>query len=147
MYNYEAELVLRSYMPKELEKGMLFVRVTEHETILWELETIPFDKEKFLVEHGAPMEVCIIDENGDILAEPHEIGWWDEGVHVDELRPISLKDINVIINEYDGWLDIEIHESFYDEEISTIIPNFVEQKVVLKFLTEEEDDELYSMQE
>jgi hypothetical protein len=37
-----------------------------------------------------------------------------------------------------GWLDIEIHESFYDEEISTIIPNFVEQKVVLKFLTEEE---------
>ena len=147
MYNYEAELVLRSYMPKELEKGMLFVRVTEHETILWELETIPFDKEKFLVEHGAPMEICIIDGD-DILAEPHEIGWWDEGEHVDELRPISLKDINVIINEYDGWLDIEIHESFYDEEISTIIPNFVEQKVVLKFLTEEEeDDELYSVQE
>jgi len=107
MYNYEAELVLRSYMPKELEKGMLFVRVTEHETILWELETIPFDKEKFLVEHGAPMEICIIDGD-DILAEPHEIGWWDEGEHVDELRPISLKDINVIINEYDGWLDIGV---------------------------------------
>jgi hypothetical protein len=137
MYNYEAELVLRSYMPKELEKGMLFLSITEHETKLWKLETIPFDKEKFLVEHGAPMEVCIVD-GGDILAEPHEIGWWDEGEHTDELRPLSLDDINIIINEYDGWLDIEIHESFYDEEISTIIPNFVEQKVVLKFLTEEE---------
>jgi hypothetical protein len=138
MYNYEAELVLRSYMPKKLEKGMLFLSVNEHETKLWELETIPDDKDRFLVENGAPMELCIIDENGDILAETHEIGWFDEGEHTDELRSISLDDINIIINEYEGWLDIEIHESFYDEEISTIIPNFVEQKVVIKFLTEEE---------
>ena len=138
MYNYEAELVLRSYMPKKLEKGMLFLSVNEHETKLWELETIPDNKDRFLVENGAPMELCIIDENGDILAESHEIGWFDEGEHTDELRPTSLDDINIIINEYEGWLDIEIHESFYDEEISTIIPNFVEQKVVIKFLTEEE---------
>jgi hypothetical protein len=143
MYNYEAELVLRSYLPKKLEKGMLFATVNEHGTTLWELEAIPGDKDRFLVENGAPMEICIIDENGDILAEPHEIGWFDEGEHTEELRPISLEDINIIINEYEGWLDIEIYESFYDEEISTIIPNFVEQKVVIKFLTEEEEDENY----
>lgn len=137
MYNYEAELVLRSYMPKKLEKGMLFLSVTEHETKLWKLKTIPFDKDKFLVEHGAPMEICIIDEDENILAEPHEIGWFDEGEHTDELRPISLEDINTIINEYEGWLNIEIYESFYDYKISTIIPNFVEQKVVIKFLTKE----------
>ena len=146
MYNYEAELVLRSYIPKELEKGMLFLSVTEHEKKLWELETIPFDKDKFLVEHGAPMEVCIIDGD-DILAEPHEIGWFDEGEHVDELRDINLDDINTIINEYEGWLDIEIHEKYFDDEISTIIPNIIQQKIVIKFLTEEEDDELYSVQE
>jgi len=140
MYNYEAELALRSYMPKRLELGMLFVDVTEEGTTLWELDKIPQDEEAFMVEHGAPMEVYIIDNDDSVIAEPHEIGWFDEGDDTDELRDITLDDINYILNEFDGWVEIEIIEDFFDED-EQVIPNMYEQKVVVRLLTDEEEEE------
>lgn len=140
MYNYEAELALRSYMPKRLELGMLFVDVTEEGTTLWELDKIPQDEEAFMVENGAPMEVYIIDNDDSVIAEPHEIGWFDEGDDTDELRDITLDDINYILNEFDGWLEIEIIEDFFDED-EQVIPNMYEQKVVVRLLTDEEEEE------
>jgi hypothetical protein len=139
MYSYEAELVLRSYLPEELEKGMLFANLINGVIILWELQNIPENKDKFMVEHGAPMELYIIDQNGSIIAEPNEIGWFDEGEDCDELRDVSLEDINTIVRDYNGWLEIEIYEDFYDED-GSIIPNFAGQKVIIKFLTEDEEE-------
>jgi len=138
MYNYEAELALRSYMPKTLELGMLFANVTEEGTTLWELDKIPQDEEAFMVENGAPMEVYIIDNDDSVIAEPHEIGWFDEGDDTDELRDITLDDINYILNEFDGWVEIEIIEDFFDED-EQVIPNMYEQKVVVRLLTDEEE--------
>jgi len=139
MYNYEAELALRSYMPKRLELGMLFADVTEEGTTLWELDKIPQDEEAFMVENGAPMEVYIIDNDDSVIAEPHEIGWFDEGDDTDELRDITLDDINYILNEFDGWVEIEIIEDFFDED-EQVIPNMYEQKVVVRLLTDEEEE-------
>jgi len=139
MYNYEAELALRSYMPKTLELGMLFANVTEEGTTLWELDKIPQDEEAFMVENGAPMEVYIIDNDDSVIAEPHEIGWFDEGDDTDELRDITLDDINYILNEFDGWVEIEIIEDFFDED-EQVIPNMYEQKVVVRLLTDEEEE-------
>jgi hypothetical protein len=139
MYNYEAELALRSYMPKRLELGMLFADVTEEGTTLWELDKIPQDIEAFMIENGAPMEVYIIDNDDSVIAEPHEIGWFDEGDDTDELREITLDDINYILNEFDGWLEIEIIEDFFDED-EQVIPNMYEQKVVVRLLTDEEEE-------
>jgi len=139
MYHYEAELALRSYMPKRLELGMLFADVTEEGTTLWELDKIPQDEEKFMIENGAPMEVYIIDNDDSVIAEPHEIGWFDEGDETDELRDIMLDDINYILNEFDGWVEIEIIEDFFDED-EQVIPNMYEQKVVVRLLTEEEEE-------
>ena len=138
MYHYEAELALRSYMPKRLELGMLFADVTEEGTTLWELDKIPQDEEKFMIENGAPMEVYIIDNDDSVIAEPHEIGWFDEGDDTDELREITLDDINYILNEFDGWVEIEIIEDFFDED-EQVIPNMYEQKVVVRLLTDEEE--------
>jgi hypothetical protein len=138
MYHYEAELALRSYMPKRLELGMLFADVTEEGTTLWELDKIPQDEEKFMIENGAPMEVYIIDNDDSVIAEPHEIGWFDEGDETDELRDITLDDINYILNEFDGWIEIEIIEDFFDED-EQVIPNMYEQKVVVRLLTDEEE--------
>ena len=140
MYHYEAELALRSYMPKRLELGMLFADVTEESTTLWELDKIPNDEEAFMIENGAPMEVYIIDNDDSVIAEPHEIGWFDEGDDTDELRDITLDDINYILNEFDGWLEIEIIEDFFDED-EQVIPNMYEQKVVVRLLTDEETEE------
>jgi hypothetical protein len=126
-------------MPKRLELGMLFVDATEEGTRLWELDKIPQDEEKFMVENGAPMEVYIIDNDDSVIAEPHEIGWFDEGDETDELREITLDDINYILNEFDGWVEIEIIEDFFDED-EQVIPNMYEQKVVVRLLTDEEEE-------
>lgn len=137
MYYYDCELVLKSYMPKQLEIGMLFVDASEEGIKLFELDKIPRDEEKFIIENGAPMELYIVDED-DVIVEPHEIGWIDEGDDVDELRPITLEDINYIFSEYNGWIELEIVGEFFDEE-EMVIPNMYEQKVVIRLLTENEE--------
>ena len=138
MYHYECELVLKSYMPKSLEIGMLFVEASEQGIKLFELDVIPRDEEAFIIENGAPMELYIIDGD-DVVVEPHEIGWMDDGDDVDELRHIMLEDINYILSEYDGWIGLEIIEEYFDEE-EMVIPNMYEQKVVITLLTNEEEE-------
>lgn len=130
------EFVLKNYLPKELEEGMLFINrisvgVIEPYVELWELKEVPEDIEKFINKNGAPVELIIIDENEDILASHDEIGWWDEGEHTDELRDISIEDINTILREYDGYLDIELDDD-------TLEASLYEDKVLLRFEQEEE---------
>jgi hypothetical protein len=122
-------------MPKSLEKGMLFIEASEEGIQLFELDSIPRDEKQFILDNGAPMELYIIDGD-DVIVEPHEIGWIDEGEDSEELYPISLEEINYILNECDGWLELEIIEDFFDED-EQIIPNFVDEKVVIRMLTEE----------
>ena len=81
------------------------------------------------------MEMYIIDGD-DVIVEPHELGWIDEGDDSENLYPISIEEINYILNECDGWLELEIIEDFFDED-EQIVPNFVDEKVVIRILTEE----------
>jgi hypothetical protein len=57
------------------------------------------------------------------------IAWWDEGEHTDELRDITLKDINYIFKEFDGYVDVQLDDD--EEEIL-----MYENKIVLTFFTE-----------
>ena len=135
---FSAEISLSSYLPDELEEGMLFINrisvgVIEPYIELFELEEIPEDPEAFMVKHGAPVDLLIIDDEGNIIAFQDQIGWWDEGEDTDELRDITLDDINFILRELDGYVDIE-----YDE----IEDDFVmyEDKIVLSIVPEEEEE-------
>ena len=135
---FPAEISLSSYLPDELEEGMLFINrisvgVIEPYIELFELEEIPEDPEAFMVKHGAPVDLLIIDDEGNIIAFQDQIGWWDEGEDTDELRDITLDDINYILRELDGYVDIE-----YDE----IEDDFVmyEDKIVLSIVPEEEEE-------
>lgn len=137
---YPAEIAVKSYLPPELEVGMLFtnrisVGVIEPFIELFELEEIPEDTDAFMSKHGAPVELIIIDEDGDLLASHDEIGWWDEGDHTDELRDITLDDINYLLREFDGYVDIQIE----DEEDFFLV--FIEDKVVLSLQPDEELEE------
>ena len=132
---YAAEISLSSYLPPELEVGMLFVNrisvgVMDPFIELFELEEIPEDPDTFMSKHGCPVELAIIDENENLLASHDEIGWWDDGEHTDELRDITLDDINYLLREFDGYIDIEYDE---DEEIVLI-----EDKVVLALVPEDD---------
>ena len=131
-----AEIVLRSYLPPELEVGMLFtnrisVGVMEPYIELFELEEIPEDPDAFMAKHGVPVELAIIDNDGELLATHDEIGWWDEGEHTDELRDITLDDINYILRELDGYVDVE-----YDEVEDDFV--IIDDKVVLSIAPEDD---------
>lgn len=135
---FPAEISLSSYLPDELEEGMLFINrisvgVIEPYIELFELEEIPEDPEAFMVKHGAPIDLLIIDDEGRIIASHNQIGWWDEGEDTDELRDITLDDINYILRELDGYVDIE-----YDE----IEDDFVmyEDKIVLSIVPDDLED-------
>ena len=126
----ELEMVLSSYKPLSLEKGMWFVQKLHHGTIketieLFEIHRVPQDQEQFIQQNGYPVEVKIINSNGEIVVLPHEIGWWDEGEHTDEFRDITLKDISFIISECDGMIDLLIDD--YSGEVV-----IEEDKVVLR---------------
>lgn len=138
---YPAEIVLKSYLPSELEVGMLFtnrisVGVIEPFIELFELEELPEDPDAFMAKHGVPVELGILINDKDVIATHEEIGWWDEGEHVDELRDITLDDINYLLREFDGYVDIEI-----DDEEDSVYPIIMEGKVVLSLVPDEELDD------
>jgi hypothetical protein len=135
---YPAEIVFNSYLPPELEVGMLFVNrisvgVIDPFVELFELDELPEDPDAFMAKNGVPVELAIIDENGNLLASHNEIGWWDEGEHTDDLRDITLDDINYLLREFDGYVDIE-----YDEDEGIII---LENKVILSLVPDEDFDD------
>ena len=127
------EIVLHSYLPSELEVGMLFVNrisvgVIHPYIALFELEEIPEDLDEFMSKHGAPIELAILDETGNLLVSHDEIGWWDDGEDTDELRELTLDDINYLLSEFDGYINIET-----DEEEDIVL---IEGKVVLSLVPE-----------
>jgi hypothetical protein len=130
---YPAEISLSSYLPSELEVGMLFVNrisvgVVEPYVELFELEEIPEDPDAFMAKNGAPVEILIINDQGDILASQDDIGFWDDGG--DEYRDVTLDDINYLLRELDGYVDIEF------DEYGVLI---IEDRVVLSLAPIEDD--------
>ena len=145
--HFTVELVLKSYMPKQLEVGMWFITkinpgTRKEYTEIWALDKYPTEAlEEFVTKHGAPVEPYLIYDE-QVVAEPHEIGWWDDGPHSDELRDIDLRDINILLDEFDGYVDLEIDEyDFANEE--EINPILYADKVTLCIpgLYDEEEDE------
>lgn len=137
---YPAEISLSSYLPPELEVGMLFINrisvgVIDPYIELFELEEVPEDQDAFMAKNGAPVEIIIIDEDGDKLASQDEIGWWDDGDDSDEYREVTLDDINYLLRELDGYVDIQIE----DEEDFFVV--FIEDRVVLSLAPDEEWDD------
>jgi hypothetical protein len=138
------ELVLKSYMPLQLEKGMLFLtkfqQSTRFETSeLWELTEVPKTPiEQFITINGAPVELMIVDEEENVLATHEQIGWWDEGDECEEFRDITIEDINMIFNENDGMLNVL---SIFDEEQDRWLPCFLMDKVILSDLQFDDEEE------
>ena len=116
---YAAELVIKNYIPEEAAPGMRFVNVlypgTDKETIeLWEASKKDLagfsSSEEVFAKYGYPVELYVIDYGDTILARPEQIGWYDEGDHTDEFRDIELKDINDILQNHEGFVEIDIDD-------------------------------------
>lgn len=134
---YPAEISLSSYLPAELEEGMLFINrisvgVIEPYIELFELEELPENMDEFMSKHGAPVELIIIDDEGGLLASHDEIAWWDEGDDSNEYRNITLGDINYLLRELDGYVDIQV------DEYGVVL---IEDRVLLSLASEDDDED------
>ena len=151
----DCKLVLKSYVPEKLEKGMWFVRVKteviygEKQEYLHvsELDIVPRDIDTYLTYNGYPVKPYLVypminpDDTEVIAAYPEEIGWWDEGDHVDELRDITVKDINNILEWDNSMVQMEILDDEEDEEDGTPIPLLYDNKVTLRDVHTIDNDE------
>jgi hypothetical protein len=146
-----AKLVLKSYMPKRLEKGMWFKR--EHSDVLlgdvynyftiYELKEIPNDMYHYMSINGAPVEPYIVqptqnrDDKEEILATPEQIGWWDQGDTSDDLEDITLDIINSYIygeDGEDGYIALEVFDSEDEEGIHRNVV-FFHNKVTMRHIS------------
>ena len=81
---YPAQLVLKNYVPLRLEIGMLFTTKyapdTEKEVVeVWAFEeSLSLDVATYIDIHGYPVKLSLVDEQGDEIAEHHEIGWFEK---------------------------------------------------------------------
>lgn len=162
-----AKLVFEHYIPEQLTKGMWFKqrikdviygRIYEYDRI-YELNHIPQDMDTWVQANGYPVRPRIVsitanpDEPAETLVKYDQIGWWDEGDHVEELRDIELKDFNLILSDFDGEIDIDVDpstitsEDGVEDEEEIVIPILYLNKCTLRIPMEEEydddDDEEY----
>lgn len=137
-------LSFHSYIPKRLELGMLFLDVDrEGDPFVFPLEKIPQNEEEFIKNYGYPVEpyIVVIDETTDmedVIAEPDEIGWMDEGEFVDDLVQIDHRHFNRILSAYGGELEMEMIDD--DENEGNIKPLLVEDKIVIRYPQEDEEE-------
>lgn len=144
-----AELVVKNYKPLHLEIGMFFMNVlmkgTKKEHVeIYKLDKYPLDQDEFISKNGYPVEFYIITEDDEILATPDEIGWFDAGDESDELYDITLKEINTIIQEYDGYLMVDMEEIHEDDETDDYIEMYPVKyldKITIRYPFEEEEEE------
>ena len=152
----DCKLVLKSYVPEKLEKGMWFVRVKteviygekQEYLSVHELALVPRDMDTYLTYNGYPVKPHLVypminpDDAQVIAATPDQIGWWDEGDHVDELRDITVKDINNILEWDNSMVQIEVLDD-EEEEDGTPIPLLYDNKVTLRDVhtIDHDDDE------
>jgi hypothetical protein len=164
----EAKLVFQSYVPRKLEKGMLFLRKTSMLKLrtmieyyqVFELKEVPRDTDSYVLINGWPVEPHIYsitsnpDAYANILAKPEVIGWWDDepGAEYEEgeegtLRDIQVSDYNFILENFDGSIDIEVQISIDEDGEEIAIPIIYMDKVTLSlpmeksFEWEESDDD------
>jgi len=133
----EGEFAFKSYMPDELKLGMHFltqvaVGLLEPEWLFFTLEGIPEDEEMFMSLYGAPVHLFLIGENHKSLVDNKAIGWFDDG-ESEEAHPITDAEITKILNDYNGFMDIES-----DEDGN---PLLFDGKVIISYLSNSDEGE------
>ena len=139
------QLSFRSYIPQRLEKGMMFLKNDNGEPSVFLLEKLPPNEEEFLKDVGYPIEPYIVliddldEEEEEVIAEPHEIGWMDEGEYVDELVDVECRHFNRMLSGYEGNLEIEMTIGVDEEGEEIWMPVLYEDKVTLRYVTDDEE--------
>lgn len=139
------QLAYHHYSPNEIKNDTLFMNrmnySTDKEIIeLWTLDDDMLsllEYDDIIENYGYPVLPYLIDENNKVIAEPYQLGWWDAGDIADELIPFGIKEMNFIMQEFDGLLEVFVDEELLEK--NEIEPIFEEGLVIMRFLTEDEE--------
>ena len=78
----QAKLILQSYKPLQLEKGMWFLGMQHKEMVVYEMNYIPYNMEEYVSINGYPVEPYLylegnpnVPDETSLMAEPEQIGW------------------------------------------------------------------------
>ena len=113
------KLIYNSYIPDQIEPGMLFaasVTINEHSYLhVHKLEKLPRDIEKYIQENGQPVKpylVRAIDSNPDVAPEvvayPDQIAYYEQD---GQLYDFTIDDMNHISMEDEGYIAL-----YFDDE-------------------------------
>lgn len=148
------ELHFRHYDAEELKAGMLFMNhlypgSEEREHIeVFELteESIheQVTSEIMYMENGFPVYPYLLDLDGSVVSTPEEIGLFDPGDVSVNLIKFGVKEMNFIMREFDGLLEVFVDEDEYEQGLT--VPILDDGKVIMKFLDDNEE-ELYLEEE
>ena len=130
------QLVWKNYIPKSLEIGMWYI--SRYVNQVYMLDKVPQNQEEYIRDNGYPIELMLSDENDNVVLhlQENDVAWWDEGDHVEEFRTITIKDINSILEDVDGYISVLI-----DDETEEIV--LEEGKPILTFPRPEHQDDFY----
>lgn len=162
----QCKMILQSYFPLKLEKGMWFLGMQHNEVVVYELTYDIHNeeqKELYMQTNGAPVEPYIylegnpnVPDETSLMAEPEQIGWFDEGDHQDELRDITIKEINNILDN-NGHCKIEVEEEHLDDDEAqddyfNVVPVLLYDKIIIRYdlnqvKPDDDDDEYYDEDE
>lgn len=142
------ELHFRHYDAEELKAGMLFMNHLypgnegrEHIEI-FELtkESIheQITPEIMYMENGFPVYPYLLDLEGKVVSTPEEIGLFDPGDVSDSLIEFGVKEMNFIMQEFDGLLEVFVDEDEYEQGLT--VPVLDNGQVILKFLDDNEEE-------
>ena len=136
----QAKLVPKSYKPLKLEQGMFFVTIKNNAIHLHTLNFVPRDVETYSQLNGGPIELYIVFEGNpnlkefEVLATPEQIGWFDDGEFSDEISDITIRQINKIFSDHQGYLTIEFDHI-------TNQPTLYDNKVTIRYVDNDSDDD------
>ena len=122
------QLIWKNYVPLSLEIGMWYINKSNQVYIL---DKLPQNQEEYIRDNGYPIELMLADDKDNVvlhilLDDADKIAWWDEGDHTDEFRDITIKDINSIFENVDGYISVLV-----DDETGEIV--LEEDKPILTF--------------
>ena len=139
----QAKLILQSYKPLQLEKGMWFLGMQQKQVVVYEMNYVPYNMEEYVSLNGYPVEPYLylegnpnVPDETSLMAEPEQIGWFDEDEESDEMHDITLKEINNIL-ENGGYCEIEVEEEHLDDDEASdyirIVPVLLQGKVTIRY--------------
>mgnify|MGYP003114991046 FL=1 len=144
------ELVFHHYIPDKITEGTLFMNHlypgSDKETVeIFEIDQSNAELiDRGIIEipedMGNPVQPYILDDDGKVIATPDEIGQFDHPRYEDEYQPFTPKEMNIIMQDFDGLCEILIDPDELEED-NFIQPIYVDDKVILRGLTPDEEEQ------